>query len=316
MRRLTDPTHVQDAPAKKPSRVVDVLLILMMVLPLLTAMALQVLWTPDEGPGVHIHGAQVYYAEKGADVQEVINFKDLIITEAQVNSWLVMISIAGFCLFLTHGLEEHAHSARQHLAEWLVEKAEGLISGNMGDFHLWLTPFIMAMMGLSLFSSLMSLLGLFAPTSDLSVVFGWALLVFFMIFFAKISCGPRVFVKSMTADGPVVAVLNVNGDFSTPVSRAFRHYGNVMSGAVIAVLVGTFLQYLSRSVFGSLGEIFPIFQVGIPGILSIYFDVFSGALQAFIFAMLTMLYVGGGFPLEDWLKRHPKRQGKRAEKAV
>ncbi|MBR4459383.1 MAG: F0F1 ATP synthase subunit A [Clostridia bacterium] len=290
----------------KPSRVIDVLLILMMVLPLLAAVVLKVLYTP-ESKGVDIHGALVYYAAEGADISQVIS-GDLIITEAQINSWLVMISITGFCLFLTHGLEEHAHSARQHLAEWLVEKAESLVSGNMGDFHLYITPFIMAMMCLSVFSSLMSLLGVFAPTSDLSVVFGWAVLVFFLILIAKICCGPKVFVKSMTADGPVVAALNFIGDFSTPVSMAFRHYGNVMSGAVIGVLVASFLQWLSRTVFGGIGAAFPLLQIGLPGILSIYFDVFSGGLQAFIFAMLTMLNLGGAFPLEDWLKRHDRRR--------
>ena len=301
--------------AKRSGRLVDILLILMMVLPLVAAMALKILYTPDEGPGVHIHGAMVYYAPEGTDISQVITGA-FVITEAQINTWLVMISIAGLCLFLTHGMQERCTTVRQHLAEWLVEKAEGLIRSNMGDFHLYFTPFIMAMMGLSLFSSLMSLLGLFAPTGDLSVVFGWAILVFFMILAAKACCGPRVFIRDMTADGPVVTALNVIGDLATPVSMAFRHYGNVMSGAVISVLVASALQAVSAAVFGALGEVFPVLQIGIPGVLSIYFDVFSGGLQAFIFAMLTMLYVGGGFPLEDWLKRHPKRQGKRAEKAV
>ena len=303
-----------EAKPRRKGRAVNILLILMMILPLLAAVTLKVLFTPEGPGGVDIHGAMVYYAAEGADVSQVIS-GDLIITEAQINSWLVMISIAGLCLFLTHGLEEHAHSARQHLAEWLVEKAENLVKGNMGDFHLYITPFIMAMMGLSVFSSLMSLLGLFAPTSDLSVVFGWAVLVFILIFAAKISCGPKVFVKSMTADGPVVAALNFIGDFSTPVSMAFRHYGNVMSGAVIGVLMAAFLQAISRAVFGGLGESFPpLLQIGIPGVLSIYFDVFSGGLQAFIFAMLTMLNLGGAFPLEDWMKRHDA--DKRAKKAV
>ena len=298
---------------RRKGRAADVLLILMMVLPLLAAMTLKVLFTPEGSGGVDIHGAMVYYAEEGADISQVIS-GDFIITEAQINSWLVLISITGLCLFLTRGLEEHAHTVRQHIAEWLVEKAENLVKGNMGDFHLYLTPFIMAMMGLSLFSSLMSLLGLFAPTSDLSVVFGWAVLVFFMILFAKICCGPKVFARNMTADGPVVAALNFIGDFSTPVSMAFRHYGNVMSGAVIGVLMASFLRGLSMSIFGGISENFPpILQIGIPGVLSIYFDVFSGGLQAFIFAMLTMLNLGGAFPLEDWLKRHGRKKKEAVE---
>ncbi len=306
-------TDVESTETRRPNRVVDFLLILMIVLPLVAAMALKVIYTPASDKKVDIHGAMIYYPnDEDLDTSQVIS-TNLIITEAQINSWLVMISIAGFCLFLTHGMKEHCTTVRQHIAEWLVEKAEGLIGGNMGSFHLYLTPFIMAMMGLSLFSSLMSLLGVFAPTSDLSVVFGWAILVFFMILIAKACCGPRVFIRDMTADGPVVTALNVIGDLATPVSMAFRHYGNVMSGAVISVLVAAALKSVSEAIFGA--GAFPIFQVGIPGVLSIYFDVFSGGLQAFIFAMLTMLYVGGGFPLEDWIRRHDDRKkGKKAAK--
>ena len=45
---------------------------------------------------------------------------------------------------------------------------------------------------------------------------------------------------------------------------------------------------------GALGEILgaiPILQVGIPAVLSVYFDLFSSFMQAFIFCMLTMLYI-------------------------
>jgi len=55
-----------------------------------------------------------------------------------------------------------------------------------------------------------------------------------------------------------------------------------------------------------LGEI-PFLQIGLPAILSVYFDLFSGCLQAFIFAMLTMLYVASGFPEEDYLARRAKK---------
>ena len=125
--------------------------------------------------------------------------------------------------------------------------------------------------------------------------------------------------KTFTSDGPVVAVLNVIGEVATPVSMAFRHYGNVMSGAVIGVLVTTFLTWLSSLLLGwlpgVLGEI-PLLRVGLPAILSVYFDLFSGALQAYIFAMLTMIYVGGGFPLEEYVKRHGGRKAPEAGRAT
>ena len=53
---------------------------------------------------------------------------------------------------------------------------------------------------------------------------------------------------------------------------------------------------------GVLGE-FPLLQIGLPAVLSVYFDLFSGCLQAFIFAMLTMLYISTGFPAEDYKEK-------------
>ena len=91
-------------------------------------------------------------------------------------------------------------------------------------------------------------------------------------------------------------------------------FSNILSGAVISALIGSALTELSNSLLGwlpgVLGDI-PLLRVGLPAILSIYFDVFSGVMQAFIFAMLTMLNVAGAVPWDDWNKRR-ERRGKKA----
>ena len=73
------------------------------------------------------------------------------------------------------------------------------------------------------------------------------------------------------------------------------------------------LQGASSLVFGwlpgFLGEI-PFLQIGLPAVLSVYFDVFSGCMQAYIFAMLTMLNISGGFPAEEYEKRQQKKLAK------
>ena len=107
--------------------------------------------------------------------------------------------------------------------------------------------------------------------------------------------------------------MNVISEFATPISMAFRHYGNVLSGTVISVLLGAALAGLSSLLLGNLPGLLadiPLFQIGIPAILSIYFDVFSGCLQAFIFAMLTMMYVAGGFPAEEYEKRKAQKSAR------
>ena len=172
---------------------------------------------------------------------------------------------------------------------------------------------IAAILGLSALSSLSSLLGLFPPTSDLNVVAGWAILVFILITYYKLQGGLWPYVKGFFTPVPLFAPMNVLGEIATPVSMSFRHYGNVLSGVIISALVGAALRGLSHTLLGWLPGVlgqFPFLQIGLPAILSLYFDIFSGCMQAFIFAMLTMLNIALGFPEEDYERRQAKKRKK------
>lgn len=295
-------------PNTRRFKAVDILLLIGAVLPIVFGMVLKVLFTPGGNGEISITGALIYFTVP-------MPLQDLPITESQINSWLVIISIAFLCLYFTHGLAPKPVTKRQLIAEWIVEQTEKLVHSNMDAYFKNFGPFVAAIMGLSAFSSLLAVVGLFTPTSDMNVVGGWAILVFFLITYYKLKAGPIVYLKSF-AQPALLTPMNVISEFATPVSMAFRHYGNVLSGSVISVLMATLLQTISKTVLGwlpgVLGEI-PFLQIGLPAIFSVYFDLFSGLLQAFIFAMLTMLYVSGGFPAEDYALRKAKRKA-RAEK--
>lgn len=286
-------------------KITDIFYIVMMILPLAFGILLQVLTKPLT-TGITITGARIFY-------KIPMPVQDLLITEAQINSALVMVTILFFCLYMTHGITERIALKRQHFAELIVEKVDGLVMENMGEYFKGYTPFIIAILALSGFSSLSSLLGLFPPTSDINVVAGWAILVFILITYYKFKCGPIYYLKGFMEPTPVLAPINLFGEFATPISMGFRHYGNILSGTVISTLVAAGLSGLSAIVFGALpgwlGE-FPLFRIGLPAVLSIYFDVFSGCLQAFIFAMLTMMNISGGFPMDEYEARKLKKLAK------
>ncbi|MBQ6884782.1 MAG: F0F1 ATP synthase subunit A [Clostridia bacterium] len=282
------------------------LLIIGAVLPLVFGMILKILFNPAS-EGISISGALVYFTIP-------MPLQNLPITESQVNSALVVITIFFLCLYFTHGLSVKSNLKRQLIAEWIVKQTQSLVKTNMSDYFSGFAPFVAAIMGLSAFSSLLALLGLYAPTSDINIVGGWAILVFVLITYYKMKCGPLHYVKSFGDPVPFLSPLNIISEVATPISMAFRHYGNVLSGAVISVLVATGLRGLSNIIYSLLPKALervlsnlPILQIGLPAILSIYFDVFSGCLQAFIFAMLTMLYVASGFPEEDYFARKAKK---------
>ena len=288
---------------------VDLLLILMMILPIVACIVLKVLTTPAS-EGISISGARIFFTIP-------MPIQNLPITESQINSWMVMISILGLCLYLTHGLKVKADTKRQHAVEWIVQTVKGLVNGNMGEYFIGFAPFIAAVLALSAFSSLLSLFGLYPPTSDLNVVAGWAILVFGLITYYKFKCGPIRYMKSFAEPVAFLTPMNVISEVATPISMSFRHYGNVLSGTVISALVAAGLQGISAMLLGwlpgALGEI-PFFQIGIPAVLSVYFDLFSGCLQAFIFAMLTMLNISTSFPLEEYELRKQAKKDKKENK--
>ena len=295
----------------KKFRIVDALLIVMMVAPLVVAMAIKVLTTPAS-EGISITGARILCTIP-------MPLQDLIISEAQVNSWLILITIFGFCLFITHGLKEDKRDWRQMAAEWIVEKLDGLVENSMEEiFRASYAPFIGTILAISACSSLMSLVGVFPPTADVNVIAGWSILVFGLITKNKLKAGFGNYAKGFLEPIPVMLPMNILGEIATPISMTFRHFGNVMSGTVIATLIAWALQSLSAMVLGwlpgVLGDI-PFLQVGLPAVLSVYFDVFSGCIQAYIFAMLTMLNVSGAYPADAIAERLAKREARKAKKA-
>lgn len=283
-------------------RRIDGLLLAGAVLPVLAGVVLRILTKPLE-EGITVSGAGVFF-------EIPLPLQPLPVTEAQVNSVIVIVALFFLCRYLTHGIRKGVITRRQVFAEWAVEQCEKLVDTNMGEFFKGFAPFIAAILGLSAFSSLLTLLGMFPPTSDINVTAGWAILVFILITYYKMKGGFGHYLKSFAEPVAFLTPLNIIGEIATPISMAFRHYGNVLSGSVIGVLIAAALQGLSSIVLGwlpgFLGDI-PFLQVGLPAILSIYFDIFSGALQAFIFAMLTMLYIAGAFSPEAFRARQEKK---------
>lgn len=221
------------------------------------------------------------------------------VTETVVNTWIVMAIIVGVCIFLTRGMQVHARTKRQVVAEYLVGMVRNLVKNNMGERFMGYVPFIGALFSMAMLSSLISLVGLFSPTGDLSTCVGWALLVFVMITYYKIRTQHiGGYLKGFTEPIFIMTPLNVISEVATPISMAFRLFGNIASGSVVTLLLYGGLSALTTGLLGlipgALGEVLsqiPIFQLGIPAILSIYFDVFTSVLQAFIFCMLTMMYI-------------------------
>ncbi|MBR0129826.1 MAG: F0F1 ATP synthase subunit A, partial [Firmicutes bacterium] len=178
--------------------------------------------------------------------------------------------------------------------------ADNFVEQNMGK--RWVAsfaPFIATIFALSLCSSLTSLIGCFPPTADLVTELAWAIVVFIIITYNNIkSSGLLGYLKSFCSPIFLMAPFNVLGEVFKPVSMTFRHFGNIVSGSVISALVYAGLAAANVALFGlipgAVGKVLgaiPFLTVGVPAVLSLYFDWFGSVIQAFIFCVLTMVFI-------------------------
>ena len=204
------------------------------------------------------------------------------ITTTHVCTLIVMLLIVLFAVFANRAVkkanEGEAPGTFLNIVELLIEFLDGVINGTMGKNAGKFLNYVSTLFIFILLSNISGLLGLRPPTADYGVTFPLGLITFGLITFNKFKhqkvsgvikglCDPWVFWLP----------INLIGDFAVPISLSLRLFANVLSGTVMMALF-----------YGLL----PIFvKIGIPAVLHIYFDLFSGAIQTYVFCMLTMTYV-------------------------
>jgi F-type H+-transporting ATPase subunit a len=113
-----------------------------------------------------------------------------------------------------------------------------------------------------------------SPTADLAVTAGLAITVIFLVHFLGLKENSKHYIKHYVEPFPVFLPLNIIKEFSKPVTLALRLYANIFAGEV---LISTILM------LGVYGLPFLAAWVG--------FSIFVGAIQAFLFTILTMVYI-------------------------
>ena len=210
---------------------------------------------------------------------EIPVFGGIQITQSIMNTWLLMAVITLASVILTRGMRLRKQGRRQLAAETIVKAALGMVSKNAGTENINVCAFASSLFALALFSGIMGAIGIFAPPADLSTCLGWSITAFAAITIRRIRKQKITgYIRSFAQPYALMTPINIISEISLPVSMAFRMFGNIASGAVVMLLL-----------HAALGGI--IFRIGIPALFSIYFDIFSSALQAFIMSTLTLIYI-------------------------
>ncbi len=165
----------------------------------------------------------------------------------------------------------------QNIVELVVEMLGNMVDGLMGTNAKRFVNYISSIFIFILISNISGLFGLRPPTADYGVTLPLALFTFCIIHYCGIKKNKTKHFTNLFQPVALLFPINVISEVATPLSLSVRLFGNIMSGTVLMGLV-----------YG----MFPIFaKLGIPAVMHIYFDIFSGCIQAYVFCMLTMVYV-------------------------
>jgi F-type H+-transporting ATPase subunit a len=173
---------------------------------------------------------------------------------------------------------------------------KGLVRDNMGKrAHANYAPYIA---GIAMFMFLSNILGLVAlpsPTANYSVTLTLALITWFLIQYTKIKTNTLkgYFVGFFQPFAPFV-IMNVFGLVAPLISMSLRLFGNITSGSVLMMLFYTFTQWVSKLILPFVD--FNFIGIMTAPFLHLYFDLFAGAIQTYIFISLTTIFIGIELP--------------------
>lgn len=201
------------------------------------------------------------------------------LTESVIVQWIVIALLGVLFFVLGRKLKVVPTSRRQALAEWLVTFVVDMVDDTMGEKYKSYRPYIGMLIIYVVVCNLIGLIGLRSPTADVSVTATLAIITFCMTQYNRAKTGGvKGYFKAYIDPLPFMLPSNIIGEISNPVSMALRLFGNMVAGMVIGGLI-----------YWALGSIMP--PIFIPAVASLYFDIFSGVIQAYIFTMLTMSYI-------------------------
>ena len=231
------------------------------------------------GQGIMLSGSQdIDFMIHGVFSYELFG-QTVWITTTHVCVLIVMLVIIGFCIAAGRTVK-HASDVPgtfQNIAELVVEMLDKMIGGVMGKFSPRFRNYIGTIFIFILLSNISGLFGLRPPTADYGVTLALGIMTCTLIHFTQFKHQKvKGVIAGLCDPWPIWAPINVIGDVAVPISLSLRLFANVLSGTVMLALV-----------YGLLSKIAIVW----PAALHVYFDLFSGAIQTYVFCMLTMTYI-------------------------
>lgn len=200
-------------------------------------------------------------------------------------TWIVMIILVILTLATRYALSKPTN----HFGFLVVSFVSGfkdLVDQTLGAFHFRHFTFIASLFIFILTCNMISLLpGIEEPTSDIMTTLALGLTAFLYTQFSSIQTnGLMTYLRGYLKPFFIMLPLNIVSNLATIISISFRLFGNIFGGAVISSLwYGAISSHVILEILGILS--------GINLTITLFFVLFEGFIQAFVFAMLSLTYL-------------------------
>ena len=204
----------------------------------------------------------------------------ITISDTILSLWLIgaiLITLAIIVRIKIKKWEAVPKTGFQNIIELLVEFFYNLTKGIMTEKYTYFAQWFFGVFLILLVSNISGVFGLRPPSADLIFTFPIALTTVILMVFMGLRHNAKSYLKGFFEPIFIFFPLNVIGDASKAISLSVRLFANIFAGLVIMGLVYGLLPW-----FVTLGP---------PGVLSLYFDLFAGALHAYIFVVLSMYFL-------------------------
>ena len=204
---------------------------------------------------------------------------ELWITQTMVNTWIIMGILIALAIVTRIKLKKFKEIPKgfQNVIEFLVETFDNYMRGTTRDNLMFLGNWFFTLFAFILIANISGVWNMRAPTADWSFTIAIALVTFFMIQIMALRFRKGEYLRSFLDPIFVFLPVNIIGEIARPISLSFRLFGNMLGGLVMMTLIY---------------EVTPIFaHFVIPAALHVYFDLFSGVLQTYIFCTLSLSFI-------------------------
>lgn len=236
---------------------------------------------------------------------------DVAINQTILNTWVLMLLMIVFLYLGTRKLSIEKPGAMQIILEELYNFIDEQFLSNFKNYKKTFMPLFSALFSFLLLANLSAFLFPFVwmkeshgtytkivpffrtPTADINTTVGLALIVTIVF----VGCGiykNGIISKIKDLSKPFVLMFPINliGELAKPINISMRLFGNMFAGIVIVgLLYGISLNNVLSSWTNNILQGSFSFSVLWAGFLQLYLDLFIGALQAFVFTVLSSVYV-------------------------